>query len=144
MLAYDPPKTVAGASGAAGVEWRGTIRLTILGQPVSLKNNYVLVQSKKHRRTFMLPNDKVKKYQALIRKQVPRREPLLTGKLKFSATLYYASERPDLDAEAIYDALAGWVYLNDRQLRDKHLYHAIDKANPRAEIVIEPWQAELP
>lgn len=38
--------------------------------------------------------------------------------------------------------LQAGVYRNDRQVREKHVYHGIDKANPRAEIVVEPMQAE--
>jgi hypothetical protein len=34
------------------------------------------------------------------------------------------------------------VYRNDRQVREKHVYHAIDRANPRAEIEVEPLEAQ--
>lgn len=34
------------------------------------------------------------------------------------------------------------VYRNDRQVREKHIRHAIDRANPRAEILIEPLQPQ--
>jgi len=30
------------------------------------------------------------------------------------------------------------VYVNDRQVREKHVYHDIDKTNPRADIIVEP------
>jgi hypothetical protein len=67
--------------------------------------------------------------------------------------IYYASERPDLDESVVLDALqaeftktdeggernlirAG-VYRNDRQVREKHIFHAIDRINPRAEIEVE-------
>ena len=30
------------------------------------------------------------------------------------------------------------VYENDRQVREKHVFHFIDRVNPRAEIEIEP------
>jgi hypothetical protein len=31
---------------------------------------------------------------------------------------------------------------NDRQVREKHVYHGIDRKNPRAEIEIEPMQPQ--
>ena len=36
------------------------------------------------------------------------------------------------------------VYRNDRQVREKHVFHAIDPKNPRAEVVVEPLQAQQP
>jgi hypothetical protein len=134
---------VSSRTGAAGIDWGGSLRLKILGQPLSLKNNYVLRKSKKHNRTFILPNNAVEYYQESIRRQVPKRMPLLTGKLKISAMVYYANGLSDLDIEIVYDALQGRIYKNDRQLRTKFLDHAIDRHNPRVEILIEPRQAEM-
>jgi len=34
------------------------------------------------------------------------------------------------------------VYLNDRQVREKHVYHGIDRTNPRTEIIVEPLAAQ--
>jgi hypothetical protein len=34
------------------------------------------------------------------------------------------------------------VYRNDRQVREKHVFHGIDRANPRAEVTVEPLQAQ--
>jgi hypothetical protein len=64
-------------------------------------------------------------------------------------------ERPDLDESVgVLDVLqakfakvadggalirAG-VYVNDRQVREKHIKHAIDRHNPRAEIEVEELQ----
>jgi hypothetical protein len=35
------------------------------------------------------------------------------------------------------------VYLNDRLVREKHVYHAIDKNNPRTEIEVDLITPEL-
>lgn len=35
------------------------------------------------------------------------------------------------------------VYLNDRQVREKHVYHSVDKKNPRTEIEVEALAPEL-
>jgi len=34
------------------------------------------------------------------------------------------------------------VYRNDRQVREKHVFHGIDRANPRTEVEIVPLQAQ--
>lgn len=34
------------------------------------------------------------------------------------------------------------VYRNDRQVREKHIFHGIDKRNPRTEVLVEPLQAQ--
>ena len=65
------------------------------------------------------------------------------GRLRVEVRIWYATERPDLDESVVLDILQGIVYANDRQVREKHVYHAIDKANPRAEIIVEPLQGEL-
>ncbi len=74
-------------------------------------------------------------------------------------TIYYASERPDLDESLILDVLQDrfgksprkglprpmvqkGVYRNDRQVRWKDIRWAKDRANPRTEILVEPMQAD--
>lgn len=74
--------------------------------------------------------------QALYRRRKP-----LSGDLVIECTIYYPNQRQDLDASLVFDVLqkAG-VIVNDRQLREQHLFHAIDKLNPRVEIAI--WNRE--
>jgi hypothetical protein len=84
----------------------------------------------------------------------------LTGPVRVTMRIFYASERPDLDESVLLDVLqdryrtlktkgrtvrelvCAGVYRNDRQVREKHIYHGIDRANPCAEIVIEPMHAQ--
>ena len=84
---------------------------------------------------------------------------MLEGKLRITVRAFYASERPDLDCSVLFDVLQPryaklcgkrvmarrGVICNDRQLREQHLYHGVDKNNPRAEIEIETLEpkAEL-
>jgi Holliday junction resolvase RusA-like endonuclease len=148
-LPKDTP-AVASASGAHGAEWRGSIRLVILGQPASLKNSREIIKYRPKGapktvplRFASVPSKECKQYMKDVRRQVPERQPWLTGKLAIYITAYFRDERSDLDVEALYDALQGWIYKNDRQLRRKYLDHGIDKLNPRTEVLIEPLQAEL-
>ena len=57
--------------------------------------------------------------------------------VKITMTIYYASRRPDLDESLILDLLQGVVYVNDRQVKEKHIYWGLDKENPRTEIIVE-------
>ena len=51
-------------------------------------------------------------------------------------TIYYQNRRPDLDESLILDLMQGMIYENDRSVKEKHIYHGIDKENPRAEIEV--------
>jgi Holliday junction resolvase RusA-like endonuclease len=81
---------------------------------------------------------------------------MFTGPVRVTLQIFYATERPDLDESVILDVLqakyrkgtkelerAG-VYVNDRQVREKHVYHAIDRDNPRAAIVVESLVPQQP
>jgi len=114
------------------VSWRGII----YGEAASKANSRKLVTIKG--RPAFIKSDKARGYAADVARQVRPLAPLLEGDLKFTATLFYASRRPDLDPSVLLDALQGLVFKNDRQIRVIHVTHAIDKRNPRAEIVIEP------
>lgn len=63
--------------------------------------------------------------------------PLMSGDIKLHITIYYASRRPDLDESLILDLLQGLVYINDRQVKERHTYWGLDPDNPRTEIIIE-------
>ena len=119
------------------------IRITFIGELASKSNSRRLVTHPKTGRPMFVKSQKALDYVEDAKRQVAVREPLLLGKLKFTATIYYASERPDLDESLLLDALQSVIYKNDRQIREKHIFHAIDRRNPRAEVVIEPFQGDL-
>ena len=74
---------------------------------------------------------------ALLCPQLPE---LLDGGLSAHIWLYYKSQRPDLDESIVLDLLQGRIYSNDRQVREKHVYHGIDKADPRSEVLVQPLE----
>lgn len=132
-----------------------SITLTIRGQPVSKSNRSQVVTIGSR---YSL--GKSKEAKAYIRAALPQIPPAARRRIdvpvRLTATLYYASERPDLDESQLLDVLQDqWkrdkstgqrvlvqagVYTNDRLVRERHIFHAIDKKNPRAEILIEPLQ----
>lgn len=111
------------------------IRFTILGQPVSKANSRRLVRF--GTRPASIKSAAALKYASDVSLQAPKLKHLMAGRLRVTARLFYASERPDLDPSVLWDALQGKIYTNDRQIREMHLFHAVDKANPRAELEFE-------
>lgn len=133
------------------------VRLTILGEPASKANSRMLV--KFGDRPASIKSGKARNYEKDAQAQIPQSARVMfEGPVRVTLAIYYASERPDLDESVVLDVMqakyekgtrelvrAG-VYSNDRQVREKHVYHHIDRANPRAEIIVEslaPQQAAL-
>jgi Holliday junction resolvase RusA-like endonuclease len=50
--------------------------------------------------------------------------------------IYYRTRRPDLDDSLILDAMQGKIYVNDRQVKERHVFWALDKDHPRASIAV--------
>jgi Holliday junction resolvase RusA-like endonuclease len=145
------------------------IRFTIIGECVSKANSRQLTPRKMRdeatgklkTRVVSIKSDKALDYERAVLKQVPPAARVrLEGPVRIALRLWYASERPDLDESLLLDCLQDrWktvkrkggdervlvhhgVYRNDRQIRQKHVYHAIDRTNPRADVLIEPIFAQ--
>ncbi len=62
----------------------------------------------------------------------------LKGSLRSNVTVFYPSQRQDLDCALVYDLLQKHgIIENDRQIIEKHEYRQTDKDNPRVEIQVE-------
>lgn len=138
------------------------VRFVIHGEPASKANQRKLVMRGK--KPAFIKSAKGLAYEAIALRQIPPMCRLrLEGPVRATLRIYYASERPDLDESLLLDVLqdryttvevpdpsdpsgkrkvrqlvqAG-VYRNDRQVRERHVYHGVDKQMPRAEIEIAP------
>lgn len=144
------------------------IEFVILGECASKANSREIVTRKMRNaegqlrtRPMSIKSDKARDYERTAMLQIPASaRQRLTGPVRVTLRLWYASERPDLDESVLLDVLQDrWhtvrragsdvrelvregVYRNDRQVRQKFVFHGIDRANPRAEIVVEPLQAQ--
>lgn len=146
------------------------IAFTILGQVVSLKNSFRVITIKG--RGSLTKSSDAKAYERSTRLQIPpTARQMLTGPLRVTIRAFYTWNGPDLDCALLLDlmqaeyrripgkliALGGGkfeeaeadrvlvtkgVYENDRQVREIHLFHGIDKVNPRAEIEVETLEAQ--
>lgn len=131
------------------------IAFTIHGEPASKANSRQIVTI--GARPAVIKSKKARDYERDALRQIPpAARQMLVGPVRVTLRIYYASERPDLDESVVLDVLQArfngkgeqrkmvqpGVYVNDRQVREKHVFHRIDRANPRAEIVVEPMQAQ--
>lgn len=135
---------------------------TILGEPASKANSRELgmirIPGTDKQRPHIRKSDKALEYEESAQRQIPPRSRLmLAGRVRVTMHMFYASERPDMDESVVLDVLqakykrqrgqesvciARGVYINDRQVRERHIYHHIDKHNPRVEITVESIDGE--
>lgn len=108
-----------------------TVSFVIEGEPASKAN------SRRWTGKFFIKSEKALNYGKAFKLQCPVLDPLLTGDLRVSMRIYYASRRPDLDPSLIFDLMQDCIYVNDRQVKEQHLYWGLDKERPRAEITVE-------
>jgi Holliday junction resolvase RusA-like endonuclease len=134
------------------------ISFTILGQPCSKANSRRIVAFGD--RPAIVKSTDALAYERDAVRQIPAHaRQRIEGPVRVTATLFYASERPDLDESIVLDVLQDryakrkrsddervllqpGVYRNDRQVWEKHVTKRIDATNPRAEIEVEALQAQ--
>lgn len=107
----------------------------ILGEPASKANSRRLVRLGGISR--LIKSEKALSYSDMFKQQCRQLGTLMTGDLRVTLHIYYASRRPDLDETLILDLMQGLIYENDRQVKERHAYWGLDPENPRAEILIE-------
>lgn len=137
--------------------YTGPIEFTIFGEPASKANSRKIVTIRG--RSSIIKSEEARNFEKHALRQIPPKARVrLACPVRVTLRIFYASERPDLDESVVLDVLqsrfdkvkipgqeelakvliqAG-VYENDRQVREKHVFHGIDKAMPRVEIRVEP------
>lgn len=108
----------------------------ILGEPASKANQRRLATIGGVSR--IIKSAKALAYVDYFHYQCPVLDPMFESDVCVAMTIFYASRRPDLDESVILDAMQGYIYRNDRQVKMKVVIHALDKENPRAEITVFP------
>ena len=107
----------------------------IFGEPASKANSRRVVHYGGMSR--LIKSKKALSYSDVFRQQCKPLATLMTGDLRVTLHIFYASRRPDLDESLILDLMQGFIYENDRQVKERHCYWGLDPDNPRAEIIIE-------
>lgn len=116
------------------------IIFTIEGEPASKANQRKLVLIKG--RMVPIKSKKALDYVKEFQKQIPKIDPLTEDYVKVEMMIYYASRRPDLDESLILDCMQNYVYYNDRQVKEKHIYWGLDKERPRTIIRVSEYRKE--
>ena len=126
------------------------VSFVILGEPASKANSRKIVSF--GGRPASIKSEKARNFEKSAILQIPNEaKQMLTGRLRATLRIFYASERPDLDESVVLDVMQAkfsgsgknrvcvrkGVYLNDRQVREKHVFHGVDRENPRVEIEID-------
>lgn len=137
-----------------------TVRFTILNAPHSKSNSSQIITLQDGNggsRSSLIKSKKARTWVQDALPQIPAAcRVRMQGPVIFYARIFYPSNIQDLDESLVLDVLQDqWktikhadgskqrqlvqagVYLNDRQVREKHIYHGIDKVNPRVEIQVE-------
>jgi Endodeoxyribonuclease RusA len=107
----------------------------IFGEPASKANSRRVVHYGGMSR--LIKSKKALSYSDVFKQQCKPLATLMTGDLRVTLHIYYASRRPDLDESLILDLMQGLIYENDRQVKERHCYWGLDPDNPRAEIIVE-------
>ena len=119
-----------------------TLSLKIFGEPASKANSRKMVYIKG--KPLFIKSEKALAYAKAFKQQcvVPPLLMFIGEDVSVTIRIWYASRRPDLDESLILDLLQGEAYINDRQVKEKHIYWmGVDKDNPRCEIEVSPIQA---
>ena len=116
------------------------IIFTIEGEPASKANQRKLVLIKG--RMVPIKSKKALDYVKEFQRQIPKIDPLTEDYVKVEMMSYYASRRPDLDESLILDCMQNYVYYNDRQVKEKHIYWGLDKERPRTIIRVSEYRKE--
>ena len=107
----------------------------IFGEPASKANSRRVVRFGGMSR--LIKSKKALSYSDAFKQQCKPLATLMTGDLRITLHIFYASRRPDLDETLILDLMQGLIYENDRQVKERHCYWGLDPENPRAEIIVE-------
>ena len=116
------------------------IIFTIEGETASKANQRKLVLIKG--RMVPIKSKKALDYVKEFQRQIPKIDPLTEDYVKVEMMIYYASRRPDLDESLILDCMQNYVYYNDRQVKEKHIYWGLDKERPRTIIRVSEYRKE--
>jgi Holliday junction resolvase RusA-like endonuclease len=107
----------------------------IFGEPASKANSRRVVKIGNVSR--LIKSSKALNYSEVFKQQCRPLASLMTGDLRVTMRIFYASRRPDLDESLILDLMQDLIYVNDRQVKEKHVYWGLDPERPRTELMVE-------
>lgn len=115
------------------------MKFVVLGEPASKSNSRTLV-CRKGGKPRNIKSKKALSYvdNFILQVKSMNLPKIHEGDIIFKCWIYYASYKPDLDESLIMDCLQkSGVIRNDRQIKEKHIYHGIDRKNPHVVIILQ-------
>jgi Holliday junction resolvase RusA-like endonuclease len=135
------------------------VEIVVWDQPASKSNQRINLRTGqkcpvcklKKGAIMSIKSKKARAFMDSAREQVAPLDELLTGELRADIAIWYRNQLSDLDESVVLDVLQGILYENDRQIRERHVYHAIDKENPHVRVrltkrtpgTLGPWTGEI-
>lgn len=116
---------------------------TVVGALQSKANSRKLVFNRRTKRPMFIKSKSALAFVDAAVLQIPRLNPVIMGDVALVIDVYYPSRRNDLDESLILDLMQGRVYLNDRQVKEKHVFHHLDQQNPRVVVVVAATSSSL-
>lgn len=92
-----------------------TISFTTKGEPASKSNSRRLVTFGGKPR--FIKSEKALNFVKSFQLQCPCLDKLIEEDVSVTMTIYYSTRRPDLDESVVLDAMQGFIYKNDRQVK---------------------------
>ena len=117
---------------------RFDITFQILGEPASKANSRKIV--KFGNRMASIKSDKARHYWKSAEEQLPSGIVPTKKDVCVEMVIYYSTRRPDLDESLILDIMQGYIYENDRQVKQKKIYWQLDRNQPRS--IIRVYELE--
>tara|TARA_R100000278_G_C5376033_1_gene130758 strand:+ start:43 stop:459 length:417 start_codon:yes stop_codon:yes gene_type:complete len=115
-----------------------SVKFVIYGETASKSNSRKIVNFGK--RFGIIKSEKARKYVKSFAEQCPTLENLIELDVKVELKIYYQSRRPDLDESVILDCMQGKIYVNDRQVKEKHIFWGLDREQPRTHVRVTPLE----
>jgi len=139
------------------------VAFTIIGQAFSKANSRKLVNFGKgdNKRMVSVKSDEALAFEESAMRQIPpAAKRMWTCPVRVWMKIWYPTNLPDLDESLVLDVLQArytkkdertgnrevtfrGVYVNDRLVREKHIYWGLSPTNPRIEICVEPIEEQL-
>lgn len=123
-------------------EYNGKLMFQINGEPCSKANSRIMI-FRRNSKPRSIKNKKAQDYVDNFLKQILAlglaNSPFLDGQdVVLNCYIYYSSRRKDLDESLIMDCLQkAQILKNDRQIKEKHIYHGINKEAPHSIIILK-------
>lgn len=115
-----------------------SVKFIVYGETASKSNSRKIVKFGK--KFGVIKSEKARNYVKTFQQQCPKLEKLIELDVIVELKIYYQSRRPDLDESVILDCMQGFIYLNDRQVKQKHIFWGIDREKPRTHIRVTPME----